>query len=242
MEKQNIIKTIASLLELQEIDRQVMRLTKELENIPARIAQAKSSISELQKKGETIKEVIKKKQITIKSLDNDVESVEQQIAKLREQQLQLKSNEQYKAMSREIENYKAKKDELEDNQLVFMEELENELKNENAAREELEKFSKNIQNEIDILKKREDELTAKIAEFQKKRNEFASLIPPEIYDRYQRIITIKKDYALAQIENGTCGICHMKLPPHIIHETNKPDGLVFCSYCGRILFRQALPA
>ncbi len=144
-------------------------------------------------------------------------------------------------MSREIENYKDKITELEDKQLILMEQLENEQKNELKLKEEINNNSKTIQQEIAILKKQETELIAKAAEIQKTRDEIAKSVPPEIYERYQRIITAKKDYAVAPIENGACGVCHMKLPPHIIHETRKAENIIFCSYCGRMLFWQAHP-
>ena len=57
--------------------------------------------------------------------------------------------------------------------------------------------------------------------------------------RYERIFAKQKDAAIALVEHGTCGSCHMKLSPSQVVDARKPDTLTQCAFCGRMLY---LPA
>jgi len=54
--------------------------------------------------------------------------------------------------------------------------------------------------------------------------------------RYERIMSHASDYAIVGIERGTCGGCHMALPPQVVRDAGKELSLILCSYCGRILY------
>jgi catechol 2,3-dioxygenase-like lactoylglutathione lyase family enzyme len=61
-------------------------------------------------------------------------------------------------------------------------------------------------------------------------------IDPSWMAHYMRIIA-RRDRALAQLNDGICGGCHMKLPPSIHHATRRHDSnMVVCEYCGRLLY------
>jgi len=45
--------------------------------------------------------------------------------------------------------------------------------------------------------------------------------------------------AVVPLHEGKCGGCHLKISFNIDSETRKPDKLVTCDQCGRILYWEA---
>jgi len=54
--------------------------------------------------------------------------------------------------------------------------------------------------------------------------------------RYDRIMKHVGDAAIVPVDHGTCGGCHMKLPPQVIHDTRRADAITACTFCGRMLY------
>jgi predicted nucleic acid-binding Zn-ribbon protein len=64
----------------------------------------------------------------------------------------------------------------------------------------------------------------------------AAGIDPVWLRRYERIFAKQRDAAIARVEHGTCGSCHMKLSPAQIVDARKTDTLTLCDFCGRMLY------
>jgi predicted nucleic acid-binding Zn-ribbon protein len=44
------------------------------------------------------------------------------------------------------------------------------------------------------------------------------------------------DFGLVPVDSGSCGGCHMKLPPQLVQDAKRGTAMISCSYCGRILY------
>jgi predicted nucleic acid-binding Zn-ribbon protein len=90
----------------------------------------------------------------------------------------------------------------------------------------------------EVLKKRLDNIQAKIHDLQVDRDSQAAEADATWLARYDRIFKRTADYALVPVENAACGGCHMKLPPHLVHEAKRGLAMTQCSFCSRILYWQ----
>ena len=77
----------------------------------------------------------------------------------------------------------------------------------------------------DELKRKEEE-----------RKGLAAEIDPTWLARYERLFAKQRDAAIALVEHGTCGSCHMKLSPSQVVDARKSDSLTLCDFCGRMLY------
>ena len=91
--------------------------------------------------------------------------------------------------------------------------------------EELKTFAERNAGLGEELKRKEDE-----------RRVLAAEIDPTWLARYERLFAKQRDAAIALVEHGTCGSCHMKLSPSQVVEARKPDSLTLCDFCGRMLY------
>ena len=233
---QPMAETIRKILVVQERDQEIARCAKELADIPVQKQTMNATIDKHQSRLDTAKEELKAKQVSIHKIEIETATFQEQIAKFREQQFQIKSNKEYKALEHEIVLVNEKIKDIEDREIELMEDVDNAKADVSKASSEIEQKEANIKFEIQQLDTRKKNLESEIEQLKSKRDKLASEIDKTWLNRYNRIIENKKDVALVAIENSACSGCHMKLPPQVIHNTKKADSVILCNFCGRILY------
>ena len=119
-----MLTTIEKLLLLQERDRRIKQLTRESDDIPARKKLSETRLQEHKAAMQAAQEEIKRNAAAIRGVELDVETARQRILKFREQQNNIKTNEEYRAIEREIAGVEKQIRDLEDREILLMEESE----------------------------------------------------------------------------------------------------------------------
>lgn len=233
------VTTLEKLLVLQDRDRKLRQLLQETRDIPARKRLIESRLKANKDAQHAAQEELKKNLADIKSVELEVESVKDTIKKYRAQQGQIKSNDQYRALEREIRDQMGRVRELEERQIVLMEKSESLKKVVQEREQELKKEEEAVGGDTKVLDERLAMIQSEIDEARKNRDAMTQGIDDAWLSRYTRIFNNKGDYALVPVENGTCGGCHMKVPPQLVQDAKRGDAMVSCSYCGRLLYWQA---
>jgi len=236
MNENNISEIIDKLLIIQERDVRRMRCQREIDQIPLRRKELEGEAGQLQESAQNAKNDCKTHQAEVKKVELEIESLRQKIAKLREQQFQIKSNEEFKVLNKEISLFNSEIKKIEDKEMAFMEQVEEAQQREIKAQKDLAAMQATIQSRLLALNERKTNLEAEVLKIQSDRDNIAKDIGKDILAIYNRIIENKGDQALVAVENSTCAGCHMHLPAHVINEIKKKNGLVTCSFCGRILY------
>ena len=230
--------TIERLLIVQDRDRKLAQLLRETADIPARIQQIEARLAAHQESIHAAQEEVKKNAAGMKLIEGEIEARKQKIAKFREQQFQIKSNVEYKALEHEITVVQKDIRGLEDNELVLME-SNDKIKQTIGEREgDLKQEQKRVAEDQQVLQKRLDRMEAEVHDLQVDRDALAKDCDASSLGLYDRIMKKTGDYAVVRVENGACGGCHMKLTPQLVHDTRKALNLTQCNYCSRILYWQ----
>lgn len=212
---------------------------QETRDIPARKQLIQSRLKANQEAHQAALENLKKNTAQIKAVELEIESVKDTIKKYRVQQGQIKSNDQYRALEREIRENMGRVRELEEREIVLMEETENLKKVVTEREDALKSDESSVQVDIKALDERLANIQAEVEEAKKNREGLTDGIDPSWLSRYTRIFNNKGDYAIVAVENGTCGGCHMKVPPQQVQDAKRGENMVGCAYCGRLLYWQA---
>ena len=224
------------LLNVQDRDRRISKLRREQADIPERIRQVEARLDAHREALKAAQDEQKKNAAAMKQLEVEIETRKQKITKYREQQLQIKNNNEYKALEHEIRVVEKEIRGLEDQEIDLMEKAE-ELRTKISGREkDLGLEEKRVHEDQAVLKKRLESMEGEVASLSSDRSALAKDVDPAWLSRYERIFKKSGDFAIVPVENGACGGCHMKLPPHLVHETKRALTLVECSYCSRILY------
>ena len=229
-------KAIEQLLVLQACDQEIRRLRKEMQDIPLRKQQIESRLN-AHKEGLTQTEHVQLEAKTrIKHLEGEIESARQQIKKFREQQLQIKSNIEYKALEKEIATAQSGIRKLEDDELGAMEAVETAQAAVQARKEALAKEQARVNEELKAFLDRSAGLGDELKRKEEERKVLAAEIDPVWRARYERIFAKQRDAAIALVEHGTCGSCHMNLSPAQVVDARKAETVTLCDFCGRMLY------
>ena len=227
---------IEKLLVLQDRDRKLLRVTQELAHIGPERDNLRSKAASTQSSLETAKLRVKQIETERKQRDLEIEGKKSQIEKYLNQQLQTRKNEEYKALTHEIEMAKEVIFTIEDAEIVLMEQAETAQKEVARATTEAAAAKKLVDDQIGLLNQREENLKKELAELTGSRAQLASAVDEVTRSRYERIFKSKGENVVVGIDHSSCGGCHMKLPPQIVTHCRAQGEIVTCPNCGRILY------
>lgn len=228
--------TLDRLLQLQERDREIAELTREAADIPGRKAAWEARLQEASQALQAHKEQLKKDTAATRQLEGEVEAWKEKIAKLRQQQYEVKTNEGYRALENEILAAQKEIERLEDQELQILEEMES-LRGSVASEEkELQVLEAEVRREKEALDRRAQEIELRIQALRTERAGLAAEVENETLALYERILRHVGDFAVVPIENEACGGCHMRLTTQLTHDVRKGLRIVRCPYCQRILY------
>ena len=233
-----VVKSMERLLELQACDLEIARLKREMSDIPKRKAQMESALDAQKERVAQAERGLREAQERIKRAEGEIEAARQQERKYREQQLQIKSNDEYRALERQIAGIREQVAGFEDAELADMERVDCCKAEAAEQRAELDRQAQRVEAEIAEFMKQAEGLGGLLEAAEAERPAKAAAVDGEWLARYERIAA-KGGGAIALVEHGACGHCHMKLSPAQVVEARKPDRLSFCDFCGRILYAPA---
>lgn len=227
---------VEKLLVIQDRDRKIKRLEQEIQDLPKRKKLIEAQLDAFQKAHDEAEDAIRRKSLEQKDLEAQIEQHEERIRKLRQQQFDVKNNDDYRAMEHQIQTIRKEISAVEDRDLVLMEELEGlgRIRDEKMA--SLQDEQKVVSGELELFQQRSENIQKELDAVKVDREKLAQDVAPDWLARYDRIFQHMGDYALVEVEKGTCGGCHMKLPPQAAHDARRLDEMTLCMYCGRLLY------
>jgi len=231
-----MLSVIENLLILQDRDRKIQRLEAELNNIGPERAFMQEKAKAAQSGHESSKNKARQIESDRKNLELEVEAKKKLIEKYSLQQFQTKKNEEYRALAHEIETCKEAIFKIEDQQLELMEKGEEAAKELAAAAKLSSELVKQVETQIKALNDREESLKRQLDELRADHEKLAEAVEEGARSKYERLRRSKGGSAVAGIEHGVCGGCHMKLPMAVILGVQGEQELVSCPNCGRILY------
>jgi uncharacterized protein len=236
---------IPRLLELQTVDQQIAALRTELDSFPKRLREADLKLTGARNALATAKEAHTNSLKERKKFELDVDQWKERARKYRDQSSAVKTNEAYKALQHEIANAEAEAAKAEDRQLEVMmagEDGERRVRAAEAALKEAEQSTAAERKEIESRQAaKKKELDAALAE----RERAIALVPEDLRDLYARIARRHHGTALAQVRDGQCRGCGMRVLPHTLQQLLRDDNeeLFRCESCGMILYSlEPIPA
>ncbi len=227
---------IEKLLILQDRDRKILRVSQELAHIGPERDNLRGRAASTQSQLEAAKLRVKQIESERKQRDLEIEAKKSQIEKYLNQQLLTRKNEEYKALTHEIEMAKEVIFKIEDAQIVLMEQAEAVQKEVVRATTEAAAAKKLVDEQIGKLDQREENLKQELAELQGSRAQVASAVDESTRNRYERIFKSKGENVVVGVEHSSCGGCHMKLPAQVMVSCQSQSEIVTCPNCGRILY------
>jgi len=225
------------IVALQKKDRKLLKIMRELRDIPQRKSDIEAQLGSARQKLATALDSRKHTEAQLKDIELEIESLKERIVKYKQQQMEAKTNDQYRAFVKEIGVVEGDIRKQEDRELLLMEELERGKGIVAECEERLDTEKAGIADELAELDARSTELEEQLERLKQDRMRAAELCDKPLLQKYTRIMNNKRDFGVVLVEaGGYCGGCHMKLPPQVIHDARNPTKIVGCNFCGRIVY------
>lgn len=230
---------IRKLLALQDRDQRLRAFRAELEAIPREKAAKERLIAEAAGRLDIARTRAKQIEVEKKSLEVEAAAKREQIARYKNQQMQTRKNEEFSALSHEIDGVEKLVCGIEDHEIELMEEAET-LRPQIAAAEKTYTSEKSkYEAQIAALTEKDANLKSRIAETEASRESCLKDIDEDLLDRYQRLFQTKSGTAVVALEHEVCTGCHMKVTTQTTVALKSRKEIVSCPQCGRLLYLEA---
>jgi predicted nucleic acid-binding Zn-ribbon protein len=226
---------ISSAVKLQDLDNRLAELAKEIAALPKHIAGIEKKLDAHQRKLEADRAALSANQKDRKKLEGDIQMQEQKISKLKDQMLQAKTNEQFKAFQHEIGFCEAEIRKAEDRILDLMSESETLDRNVKSAEAALKVEKDQVESEKREARERTEADEKAVRELQETRKTIVASMTPSVYTTYERIRG-RRGSAVAEVIDGRCTACRIALRPQYLQDLKRGEQVLSCESCQRILY------
>ena len=229
---------VDQIILLHDIDSKLFEINKLLGGLP-------TQVKELTQQQEALKNSLLEKENSLKTTTVDIQTSETFIATAQEKVNTLKdrltdgsisTNKEYDAMMDSIDYEKNLVSEKETELLTLME-------TKDTLSKEIEEDKTNLDTLIEDLNTKKKALEAKLAEVSEEKNaldversNIVKGIDSNVLSQYDTIYEAKNGIALAAVLDNNCEACGAFVPAQLVNEALAKQ-VVFCSNCGRFLYK-----
>src|ERR1700687_6059001 len=226
---------IDKLLELQVADKEIHKLQNEVAALPKRVAVIEQKLAGTKAQLEKAQSAAKGDETNRKKFEAAIRDLQGKISKYRDQSLDVKTNEQYKALLHEIQFAEQEIRLNEDRILEVMVNVEAREKEVKAAEAELKAETAEIEKEKEDARKVTAEDQKKLSEWNGKRDGLRQGISEDILRHYERVAKFRGT-GLAEVRDHKCMGCQVMLRPQTYNEVRNGEKVMICESCSRVYY------
>lgn len=228
---------IEKLLIVQDRDIALQRIDLELKRIPGERTSIEKAIEDEEAHIVQAASILKKKEVERSELDLSVKVKEAEITRYRNQQLQVKKNEEYQALTQQIDLCAAEINRLEEAEIGLMLEIDEASAAFSAEKTSLEAKILQHRAEIHKLVELEQILQSSVDAAREALALARSESDPSYLEHYDRVSRLAKraPYVVA-IKEHKCGGCHLRVSNEVSRGAQDAGTPHFCDQCGRMVY------
>lgn len=231
-----MISDLQSLIELQQIDSQIAALRAEVAALPKHVAEIEAKLAGSKARVEATLAAAKADDAARRKHESEIQDQQQKVSKYRDQSLQVKTNDEYRALMHEIQFAEANIAKLEDKILEIM--IAADVRKESLKKAEAELKAGTAENdrEKEAARERTAADETELAELTARRNELRRAVSEDALRHYDHVLKVRGTALAAVYENQLCSACSVLLRPQVFQEVMTNQQFMSCDYCKRILY------
>jgi predicted nucleic acid-binding Zn-ribbon protein len=233
-----VLQDLERLIELQRVDDELAAAEQELAGLPGRRAARAAARESAETRLAAAAEALRAAEAEQRHAETRLQDQEALHKKLEGQQFQIKTNEAYTTLLREIDHAKSAVSACETLILEAMDAIDRAGSERERAEREAEAILARTATDGGALDAREKDLGARIAELRELRQRACERVPPELLAQYDKVAAHKRP-AVTPVRNAICWGCRVHVPPQLHIELLRGQRLITCPNCLRILVPEA---
>ncbi len=223
------------LFSLQRVDAGLDELEELKGDLPSIVDNLTRLVKEKESAKSTLESTIKQDILRRDEFDLEIISTKELIEKYKTQQFQVKTNKQYDALTREIEQAQDKVNRLEKEMEVLEGKIVVARRDTEALSPELDEMQRELADRQKDLERVHREHEEEELKLKHEREKLAARISKSDLNLYNRIRRAKNGSAVVPVRRNACGGCYKRVPPQTALELRKNARVLTCEHCGRIL-------
>ena len=227
---------LTRLIELQEFESRAAVAHKAIADAPGRIAALDALLHDANAALDAAKHALAESKTRRGYVDKDLAAVQQRQNKYNDQLMQVKTNDEFRAMQHQIEAAAADVGQYEEKILINMmeaDEINATIKKAEAA---LKAAQAKVSAERAAIEQDVKQQQVALAESIAARARLVAAMDNKgVVETFERIAKVRGT-AVARAEGERCTVCQVRLRPAVFVNVLKNDQIVQCDSCQRILF------
>jgi predicted nucleic acid-binding Zn-ribbon protein len=224
------------VIALQKLDTAAHEAHRRLAEEPERTKSLDARLDAAKQQVADSKAALAANQAKRREIEKDVAMHQGRLSKFRDQAMDVKTNQEYHAIQKEIGFAQGEIKGLEDRILELMLEADEH----NAAVKRADKALADEQKAVDAEQKamaaEHEQLKASLERIAAERTQVTASMDKQVLATFDRVAKGRNGVAVAEARESICTICHVRLRPQVFNNVRRNDSIIQCDSCQRILY------
>lgn len=232
----NVAKKLENLVKLQSIDSKLDELIKVRGALPEEVMDLEDEIAGYQTRVDKQNQELADMEAAIDSNKVAIKDAEKLIKKYEEQQMNVRNNREYDAITKEVELQNLEIQILEKRIKESYDKIEVKKEEIEVTKNTLSERTKDLESkkgELEVITLESEEDEKKLL---KDREKASKNVEERIFKSYDKVRNnMRNGLAVVSVKRGACGGCFNIVPPQKQAEIREQKKIIVCEHCGRIL-------
>jgi len=231
-----MLPALRSLIDLQAVESRADDAKRRIAAAPGRIAALDARLAGARRGLEEAKAALAANQAARREQEKELFSVQQRVAKYKDQLTVVKTNREFHALQHEIETFGAEASRIEGVILEGMIEADACTAAVKAAETRLAADEQGVRTEREAIEQEVTAMRAVVATCTTERAAIVRDVDAGIVAQIDRLFQARKGVAITTFVDGHCTACRVGLRPHLAVQVRRNDSIVQCESCQRIIY------
>lgn len=231
-----LLEQLKYMVELQYLVDKKAELIRVREETPRRIGELEKLFGEFEGEHHQKKAEYDNALKMRRSLEQEVKDLESKMERSKGRMHEIKSNREYQAMLKEIEDLKTDIRVKEDQILEHMETIDRLDKAVKLAGKDLDARRRQLDTDKEKTRQEGEMIAARLKTLETLEEEVRRKMQPDIAKRYDFLLEKRNGSGVAAVQEGACQLCHLSLPPQKYVELQKDEAIMNCPSCLRFIY------
>jgi len=229
-------KDLSLLIKLQSLDTEISKKEKKKDVFSQQIEEIEGKIEILEKELVSREKELKQIKKEKRKKEREIEDIDLLLSKYEGEKYKVKSQGEFAALEKEINEAKKNKTKIEDILLELMEKEEKDMVDFPSFKKGAAEKKENLKKKRDTVVINLENTTKEEKDLKNERVKLTSQLNFVLLNQYTQLSKGKKGPIVVPMEDGVCEGCNMRVSPSLMGKIKKGEEIVYCENCSRILY------
>lgn len=228
----------ASLLkELQQVDLEILRISKKLQDLPERelLAKARKKLAEVGEKSKQVSAMRSSCEVEMQKLSDEDDELAKRADALQNDIDTCSDYRMVEKLTRDLEGVAKRRNKVEFDHGKLVERADKISEVEDQVAEATAKFEAQEASCVEKINEAEGTVRSQIDDLKGQHKAIAAQLPQELLDEYAKLIRSKNGIAVGTLEGDHCSACRVEFPEGKLLQLRNGPEVTRCPQCHRIL-------